>query len=96
MPDALVEVIASEPKIVKYLDMPLQHASDRLLKAMRRGGNARSMRALLAKLRKRIPGVALRTSLIVGLPGETIEARGGSVRASTWRTRAISASVSPE
>lgn len=70
-PDALVEVIASEPKIVKYLDMPLQHASDRLLKAMRRGGNARSMRALLAKLRNRIPGVALRTSLIVGLPGET-------------------------
>ena len=70
-PDALVEVIASEPKIVKYLDMPLQHASDRLLKAMRRGGSARSMRALLDKLRARIPGVALRTSLIVGLPGET-------------------------
>jgi ribosomal protein S12 methylthiotransferase len=70
-PDALVEVIASEPRIVKYLDMPLQHASDRLLKAMRRGGSARSMRALLAKLRRRIPGVALRTSLIVGLPGET-------------------------
>jgi len=70
-PDALVEVIASEPKIVKYLDMPVQHASERLLRAMRRGGSARSMRALLAKLRARIPGVALRTSLIVGLPGET-------------------------
>ena len=60
-----------EPKIVKYLDMPLQHASERILKAMRRGGSAKSMRALLAKLRRRIPGVALRTSLIVGLPGET-------------------------
>ena len=70
-PDALVDVIASEPKIVKYLDMPVQHASERLLKEMRRGGSAKSMRALLAKLRKRIPGVALRTSLIVGLPGET-------------------------
>ena len=70
-PDALVEVVASEPKIVKYLDMPLQHASDKLLKAMRRGGNAASMRKLLAKLRKRDPGIALRTSLIVGLPGET-------------------------
>jgi ribosomal protein S12 methylthiotransferase len=70
-PDALIDVVASESKIVKYLDMPVQHASERLLKAMRRGGSAKSMRALLAKLRKRIPGVALRTSLIVGLPGET-------------------------
>jgi ribosomal protein S12 methylthiotransferase len=70
-PDALVDVIASEPKIVKYLDMPLQHASDRLLRAMRRGGNAASMRRLLEKLRRKVPGVALRTSLIVGLPGET-------------------------
>jgi ribosomal protein S12 methylthiotransferase len=70
-PDALVEVVASEPKIVKYLDMPLQHSSDRLLKAMRRGGSSRSMRALLDKLRERVPGIALRTSLIVGLPGET-------------------------
>ena len=70
-PDALVEVISTEPKIVKYLDMPVQHSSERLLKAMRRGGSAKSMRTLLAKLRKRVPGIALRTSLIVGLPGET-------------------------
>jgi ribosomal protein S12 methylthiotransferase len=70
-PDALVEVVAGEPKIVKYLDMPLQHSSERLLKAMRRGGSAKSMRALLAKLRREVPGIALRTSLIVGLPGET-------------------------
>jgi ribosomal protein S12 methylthiotransferase len=70
-PLKLMQVIAREPKIVKYLDMPVQHASDRLLREMRRGGSAKSMRALLAKLRKRVPGIALRTSLIVGLPGET-------------------------
>ncbi len=72
-PDALVEVMASEPKIVKYLDMPLQHSSDRLLRAMKRGRDSRFLRELLAKLRERVPGLALRTSLIVGLPGETEE-----------------------
>jgi ribosomal protein S12 methylthiotransferase len=70
-PDALVDVIAGEPKIVKYLDMPLQHSSDRLLRAMRRGRDSSFLRALLARLRARVPGIALRTSLIVGLPGET-------------------------
>jgi ribosomal protein S12 methylthiotransferase len=70
-PDALVEVMAREPKIVKYLDMPLQHASDRLLRAMKRGRDVGFLRELLAKLRARVPGLALRTSLIVGLPGET-------------------------
>jgi ribosomal protein S12 methylthiotransferase len=73
VPDALVDVIAGEPKIVKYLDMPLQHSSDRLLRAMRRGRDSVFLRALLARLRARIPGIALRTSLIVGLPGETEE-----------------------
>ncbi len=72
-PDALVDVIAGEPRIVKYLDMPLQHSSDRLLRAMKRGRDSRFLRALLAKLRARVPGIALRTSLIVGLPGETEE-----------------------
>jgi len=71
VPDALVEVIAREPKIVKYLDMPLQHASDRLLRTMKRGRDAAFLRELLARLRARVPGIALRTSLIVGLPGET-------------------------
>jgi ribosomal protein S12 methylthiotransferase len=70
-PHALVEVMAREPKIVKYLDMPLQHASDRLLRAMKRGRDVGFLRELLAKLRARVPGLALRTSLIVGLPGET-------------------------
>jgi ribosomal protein S12 methylthiotransferase len=71
VPDALVEVIADEPKIVKYLDMPLQHSSDRLLRAMKRGRDSVFLRELLARLRAGIPGLALRTSLIVGLPGET-------------------------
>jgi ribosomal protein S12 methylthiotransferase len=70
-PDALVEVLAGEDKIVKYLDMPVQHSSDRLLRAMKRGRDARFLRELLANLRARVPGLALRTSLIVGLPGET-------------------------
>src|SRR6266536_2519912 len=70
-PDALVDVMAGEQKIVKYLDMPLQHSSDRLLRAMKRGRDSRFLRELLAKLRARVPGLALRTSLIVGLPGET-------------------------
>jgi ribosomal protein S12 methylthiotransferase len=73
VPAALVETIADEPKIVKYLDMPLQHSSDRLLRAMKRGRDSVFLRELLARLRDRVPGLALRTSLIVGLPGETDE-----------------------
>jgi ribosomal protein S12 methylthiotransferase len=71
VPDALVDVLAAEAKIVKYLDMPLQHSSDRLLRSMKRGRDSRFLRDLLARLRARVPGLALRTSLIVGLPGET-------------------------
>ena len=72
-PDALIDVIAREPKIAKYLDMPLQHASDRLLRSMRRGRDSAFLVALLAKLRARIPGLTFRTSLIAGLPGESEE-----------------------
>ncbi len=72
-PDALVEVIAHEPKIAKYVDMPLQHSSDRLLRSMKRGRDVKFLRALLGKLRDRVPGIAMRTALIVGLPGETEE-----------------------
>ncbi len=67
----LIEVIASEPKIVKYLDIPLQHCDDALLKSMNRWGTRESLTALLADLREKIPGVVIRTSLICGLPGET-------------------------
>ena len=71
--DELIDVIASEPKIVKYLDIPLQHVSKRILRAMHRPGDGEEFAALIAKLRERIPGLVLRTSLIVGLPGETEE-----------------------
>lgn len=68
--DELIDVIAAEPKIVKYLDIPIQHVNDAILRRMRRPETGESIRALFAKLRARIPGVVLRTSLIVGLPGE--------------------------
>jgi ribosomal protein S12 methylthiotransferase len=72
-PDELIDVIASEPKVAKYLDMPLQHASDRLLRNMKRGRDSQFLIDLLAKLRARIPALTFRTSLIAGLPGETEE-----------------------
>lgn len=71
--EELVQVIASEPKIVKYLDIPLQHCSDHLLRSMNRWGTEESLTALLQSLRDKIPGLVLRTSLICGLPGETEE-----------------------
>ena len=69
--DALMDVIASEPKIVKYLDIPIQHCNSDILKKMNRRGDGDFLRALFAKLRDRIPGLVLRTSVITGLPGET-------------------------
>lgn len=71
--DELIDVIASEPKIVKYLDIPLQHVSKRILRAMHRPGDGEEFASLIQNLRERIPGLVLRTSLIVGLPGETEE-----------------------
>ena len=68
--DELIDVIASEPKIVKYLDIPIQHCNSRILKLMNRRGDGDFLRQLLAKLRARIPGLVIRTSLITGLPGE--------------------------
>ena len=68
--DALIEVIASEPKIVKYLDIPIQHCNDKILKLMNRRGDGVFLRELFAKLRKCIPELVLRTSVITGLPGE--------------------------
>lgn len=68
--DELIEVMATEPKIVKYLDIPIQHCNDKILKAMNRRGDGEFLRALLKKLRDKIPGLVIRTSLITGLPGE--------------------------
>ena len=73
-PDAfteeLIDTIAAEDKIVKYLDIPIQHINDGILKAMNRRGTGSDIRELFFKLRERIPGLVLRTSIIAGLPGE--------------------------
>ena len=68
--DELIDELASNDKIVKYLDIPIQHINDGILKAMNRRGTGGEIRALFKTLRKRIPGLVLRTSLIAGLPGE--------------------------
>ena len=68
--DELIDEIASNPKIVKYLDIPIQHINNRILKTMNRKGSGDEIRALFQTLRQRIPGLVLRTSLIAGLPGE--------------------------
>ena len=68
--DAFIDVMAQEPKIVKYLDIPIQHCNSKILKLMNRRGDGQFLRELFAKLRKRIPGLVLRTSVITGLPGE--------------------------
>ena len=68
--DEFIRVMAQEPKIVKYLDIPIQHCNDKILKLMNRRGNGAFLRALLQKLRDNIPGLVIRTSLITGLPGE--------------------------
>ena len=68
--DELIDTIASEPKIVKYLDIPIQHCNSKILKLMNRRGDGEFLRELFDKLRKRIPGLVLRTSVITGLPGE--------------------------
>ncbi len=71
--DAFLDVLAEEPKAVKYLDMPLQHASQNVLKLMKRGGNRVSLERLIGRVRDRVPGIAVRTTFIAGFPGETDE-----------------------
>ena len=68
--DELIDTIASEPKIVKYLDIPIQHCNDKILELMNRRGNGDYLRQMFKKLRENIPGLVLRTSVITGLPGE--------------------------
>src|SRR2546421_4158699 len=71
--DAFLDVLAEEPKAVKYLDMPLQHASQNVLKLMKRGGNRASLERLIERVRHRVPNIAVRTTFITGFPGETEE-----------------------
>ncbi len=72
-PENVLEVIRTEPKICNYLDIPLQHISNPILKSMRRGTTKEKTTSLLNRFRKEVPGIILRTSLIVGYPGETEE-----------------------
>ncbi|MDD5254606.1 MAG: MiaB/RimO family radical SAM methylthiotransferase [Candidatus Omnitrophica bacterium] len=69
--DALLELIASNPRVCKYIDVPLQHISTRILRLMRRRTTRQEIVKLIARIRKRVPGVAIRTSFIVGFPSET-------------------------
>ena len=69
--DAVIDAIAGAKRVLPYVDVPLQHGSDRMLKRMRRGVTAERQSRLVARLRERIPGVVLRTTFIVGFPGET-------------------------
>ncbi len=71
--DELLDTIREEDKIVKYIDLPLQHCNGRVLKAMNRRGDKESLSALITHIRERIPGVVLRTTLIAGFPGESDE-----------------------
>ena len=71
--DELIETIASEEKILNYIDLPLQHVSENILKMMNRTGNANILRELINKLRAKIPNIVLRTTFIVGFPSETEE-----------------------
>ncbi len=71
--DEIIETIATEPKICHYLDLPIQSASDRILRAMGRRTSQQSLREVIEKLRERIPDICLRTTLISGFPGETQE-----------------------
>lgn len=70
-PEEVLDLMAGSSKICKYLDIPVQHISDAMLKSMRRGHNAQQTRELLRKMREKVPGIVLRTSLIIGYPGET-------------------------
>lgn len=69
--DELLELMANEPRLCKYIDMPIQHASDRMLKLMRRHYSQKALREMLCAMREKIPGVTLRTTVLVGFPGET-------------------------
>jgi ribosomal protein S12 methylthiotransferase len=72
-PEDVLDVIREEPKVCHYIDIPLQHIADPVLKSMRRGTTKAKTDALLAKMREKVPGITIRTTLIVGYPGETEE-----------------------
>lgn len=71
--DELLEVMASEPRIAKYIDIPLQHCNKQILRDMNRPGDRETIEALISKVREKVPGITVRTTLIAGFPGETEE-----------------------
>ena len=71
--DGLIDEIASNPKVIKYIDIPIQHINDKILKRMNRRGDSALIKNVIARLREKIPGIIIRTTLIVGFPGETDE-----------------------
>ncbi len=94
MDDHLIDVIAREEKILKYLDIPLQHCNDAILRRMNRKGDKAYIENLLDKLRERIPGLVLRTSIITGLPGEG-EEEFEELSQFLWDQRLLRAGVFP-
>ena len=94
MDDHLIDVIAREDKILNYLDIPLQHCNDSILRRMNRKGDKAYIEALLDKLRERIPGLVLRTSIITGLPGEG-EEEFEELSQFLWDQRLLRAGVFP-
>lgn len=76
MTDELIDAISNEEKIVKYIDLPIQHVNSRVVKAMNRRDDKEKLKELISKMRARIPGIVIRTTLIVGFPGETEEEFG--------------------
>ena len=71
--DELIDVIANNPRVLKYIDLPIQHISDKMLRAMNRHGDGAMIREVVKKLRERVPGIVIRTTAIVGFPGESEE-----------------------
>ncbi|HET7453585.1 MAG TPA: 30S ribosomal protein S12 methylthiotransferase RimO [Thermoanaerobaculia bacterium] len=69
--DSVLELMARQPRFVPYVDIPLQHVSGEILRAMRRGGDAKSYRSMIDRMRRTVPGIAIRTTFIVGFPGES-------------------------
>ena len=91
----LLDTIAEHDALVKYIDMPLQHASAAVLKRMKRGAHGDMFLKLLERIRRTIPGVAIRTSFIVGFPGETGRGLRRAVRRSSRRRSSIAWACSP-
>ena len=93
--DATIEAIAASPKVCRYIDLPLQHASDRVLKRMKRPGTRAAYERLLGNIRAAMPDVTLRTTFIVGFPGEEPGRRGGAAGASSTPCGSTTSGSSP-